>query len=335
MENSFNRKYKEDIRMSKKVPQSIFLLLLIGYGSIGAAGLSFGFDFGITTTPSESQAKVLPDTTKKPDLLLLPFRPEQMTIKFRIQVPYSILGPDAGPHTKHCRVAMRNDEIALIVQTEYQEPVRYHAPGTNGATADHDDQGNMLLSRSVLKRAHKTATGNLLVDEQERTIVSPEGIVISKRRGMTGYLFPIDSLDSIYEVDQLLLTTGRGFHDKISSILEVVDLGDDSLRIIATGNYGPSLPGKWTLEMGAGTPPELVREASFEIPTQSGPCIKIHNSGVVSNQEFALAKEGKRVSEIGTRYEYTLQFHVDKILDEAAADLFLGARGESLLTAVV
>lgn len=243
-----------------------------------------------TTSPNENRGERLRSLTALDSALDRP-----ITVVFEISVPFSLLGPDVGPHREKCTFTATRDVRTMIVETQYDRDPIYHQPGTGGADpSDFDNQGNLLVSRSIRKQALSTAEINIMSDEQEGFRVAPDGTVtvLEQSRHVSLYRFPIGSPDSLYQFDQFRLAVGRGFAKHLRNVRTERVIDDKRRELVADGNYSSGFTGEWKLLLEQAEDTNVVRQAEFFVEGNPNPIRKVKTAGFLRRGEIALASEG-------------------------------------------
>jgi hypothetical protein len=243
-----------------------------------------------TTSPNENRGERLQALTAHDSALDRP-----ITVVFEISVPFSLLGPDVGPHREKCTFTATRDVRTMIVETQYDRDPIYHKPGTGGADpSDFDNQGNLLVSRSVRKQALSTAEINIMSDEQEGFRVAPDGTItaLEQSRHVSFYRFPIGSPDSLYQFDQFRLAVGCGFAKYLRKVRSERVIDDKRRELVADGNYSSGFTGEWKLLLEQVEDTNVVRQAEFFVEGNPNPIRKVKTAGFLRRGEITLASEG-------------------------------------------
>jgi hypothetical protein len=217
--------------------------------------------------------------------------PTQYTVEFEIRSTGRSLGPDCGPWKRTCKFTVMTPVRVLIAETHYEGlPVYEHVGGGRTEPMDYDEDGNLIHWRHVRKWALSTPETNVLRDDQELFIISPDGVILEQARNTTHFIYPIESNDSFYEYNQFMLASGRGFTSTFTDIIEAESLDGDAMSLKARGMYAGDVPGEWDMLVKPSPHGALVRKAQFKPDQHANPAFKIITSGVMNLGDFSIAE---------------------------------------------
>lgn len=218
----------------------------------------------------------------------------EFTVVFEMRKPALRFDPGQGTQINRCTFTSGTGVRGLTVESKYSAEPVYRKPGTTGYQAmDFDIEGNLIVWRSLGKQAITTGDLNRVYDVQQMNRVSPDGIVLERVSHTQVYEYPPGSTDSMYEIAQLELATGRGFYKHLDSFKSEKTREDGLLQVVAAGTFGrPGLVGEWELILDpkAG---HLVREAALRVETLDRPAIRVVTRGSrMVRGVFSLAQSG-------------------------------------------
>ena len=244
------------------------------------------------------------------------------TAAFEIVVPFTLLGPELGVHTKLCRYTENGQLQGLYMELHYHEPPRYQPVGQRGvSTIGPDDAEDFSISRNLRKWSLRTDEMNASYWEQRHLVINPRNQFLSDITNNCVDRFRIVSTDSVYEIMEFRLASGRGFTDLITRIRSIKRLEDGSREINAEG-HAWGRPVIWRLKVAAPEDQLLVREAALTFGDQQEAGVVVRTSGEWSGQGIMLAKEASITYDFGRPYKLQIvindfQPHADgRLVDE-------------------
>lgn len=203
---------------------------------------------------------------------------DEFTAVFEIRRP-SWHDPKQGMQISRCTLTSGDGLMVLITENVFSADPIFRPPSTPGYQGmDFDGSGNLIVWRSLGKKAISTPGLNRVYDIQEMTLVAPSGRIVERVLHRQVYEYPIGSPDSMYEVSQMQMVTGRGFSKHLSAF-KSERIGESGLlEVVATGTFGSAMPGEWTLELEPNQE-QLVRVASFRAQGMDEPAIRVVTKG--------------------------------------------------------
>ncbi len=245
---------------------------------------------------------------------------------FDIVVPYSVLGPDAGVHTKICRYTTDQAVQALRMDIVYHQRPRYLPKGQRGVrTFRYEEEENLVLWRRLRKWSLIGAHLNISYWNRQQLVIDPRNVIIGDTTNDCVDYFPVGDTTSIYELLEFRFASGRGFADSIKRIVSVESLPDGSQEVVAEAEEY-TRAGEWRLRVAPVEDYGLVREAAFSFANADQASVLVETKGVWRRDDIVLAQEGTVTYHFFDR-PYPLRItiknfvpHVDtELLDEVRA----------------
>jgi len=218
--------------------------------------------------------------------------PEQFTAVFEMRRPaYPV--PQPAALTSRCVLTSGDRFSVLVIESELSGDPVFRAPSTPGyQRVDFDESGNLILWRSLEKRAISTPELNRVYDIQEKSLVAPNGRILEKTAHRQVYVYPVGSPSSLYEVVQLQMATGRGYSRHLSAFESQRTSERGLWEVVGSGTFGSALTGRWSLEMDLNEE-SLVRIATFRPEGGQDPAIRVVTEGTIRvGQGLKLASSG-------------------------------------------
>ncbi|MEK6675222.1 MAG: hypothetical protein AABZ47_06155 [Planctomycetota bacterium] len=225
---------------------------------------------------------------RRADANLLTAAKLQFTIFVQVFPPH----PEVGSYTTECTVTCVKGDFALSTRVSHHDPLIYFPPGTSGTL--HDDENHYMYSgRPIGSMAFHTTKEASSISEHQPYLVAPDGSVTTERGTyLHGTRFrPSEDIGTLLFRDSVR-ATGRGFGELIDRITSMDIRSDGLVVILAEGNRGPSLPGRWRMVIELTKSGFLVREAVFGTKSLDEPTFTVENSGMCEAGGFSIAAHG-------------------------------------------
>lgn len=213
------------------------------------------------------------------------------TMRLEIGIPAHPFDSDQGTQWQSCILTCGPDRRAIVAHSRFEKAPVFQPMGFREyQSVDYDADGNLILWRELEKYALFAPAINDAYVVKQMLRVNPQGAVVDTVRHVQLQRYLTGSDDNVYELGQVLLSSGRGFSTHIAEILESRALGGGKTELRAQGSYGPALPGTWTLTVDGAD--QLVRSASF-VPDGAGePAILVESSGRIEADGLVVSKAG-------------------------------------------
>ncbi len=253
------------------------ILLTVLFGFWCRATMALAEPGGVAAAGREATMRMMRDGDSK--------LPSEFTVVFEMRIPAVWFDPKQGIQISRCTFAVDGAVQGLTIQNEFSADPVYRAPEARVyQPMDYDQDLNLILWRSLEKKVLSTSEMNRVYDVQQMNRVSPDGQVIERTSQTQVYEYPVGSTDSIYEVTQMRLASGRGFSRYLDAFKTERRREDGLLELVASGQYGPGLVGEWQLTIDP-TAHYLIRWGALLIESLERPAIRVVTHGFTPVQD--------------------------------------------------
>jgi hypothetical protein len=222
---------------------------------------------------------------------------------FEIEVPFALLGPKIGPHTKVCRYTDDRTLQGLYIEIRYVDRPPYQPVGHRGVNTHWvDDAQDLTVWRILRKWSLRSDKSNASFWERQQLVINPLNQVVSDFINHCVDRFAPSDTTGIYEFMEFRLASGRGFSLALRDIKSVRELPDGVREVVAQAEeYGR--PGLWRLKVASDSDHGLVREGVLTFDdTPDAPGVLIETWGTWSENGIVLAREGSITYHFGRPY---------------------------------
>ena len=287
------------IRFRTYISVSLLCTVLVVTGLVSSASAG----------PASPSAVLDTLRTKDRDIATAP-----LVLSFEITEPANPFDPAQGTEHSDCTLTQSADGMVFHSTSTYsQEPIFRHAGVRDYRRDDFDDDGSLVVWRTVEKYSVSSSTRNDTLEYLQKYNVTPAGTVI-KAPSIHAQLqkFPLGSIENIHERDYLMNSLGRGFSPGLEKVSSVKAQADGLAFIEGTGSYGTGLNGKWTA-VAEPAADHLIRYARFTEEGKTTPTMYVESFGTIQGGGLTLAKEGKLTYIYDVKGRFEVSVHLTSI----------------------